>query len=66
MAEWLKAAVLKTVRDESPSRVRISLPPQNKNSGSSLDFLFSAQEIRKGCRQFRPTEEIVIQPELKL
>lgn len=28
MAEWLKAAVLKTVRDESLSRVRISLPPQ--------------------------------------
>ncbi len=28
MAEWLKAAVLKTVRGESSSRVRIPLSPQ--------------------------------------
>ena len=28
------------------------------------DFYF-AHGIRKGCRQFRPEEEIVIQPELK-
>jgi hypothetical protein len=28
MAEWLKAAVLKTVKGESSSRVRIPLPPQ--------------------------------------
>ena len=27
MAEWLKAAVLKTVRRESVSRVRIPVPP---------------------------------------
>ncbi len=31
VAEWLKAAVLKTVKDESPSRVRIPPSPQNKN-----------------------------------
>ncbi len=31
MAEWLKAAVLKTVRGESSSRVRIPLsPPKNE------------------------------------
>lgn len=29
MAEWLKAAVLKTVRGESSSRVRIPLSPQH-------------------------------------
>jgi len=29
MAEWLKAAVLKTVKGESSSRVRIPLPPQS-------------------------------------
>ncbi len=27
MAEWFKAAVLKTVVDESPPRVRIPVPP---------------------------------------
>ena len=27
VAEWLKAAVLKTVKDASPSRVRISASP---------------------------------------
>ncbi len=31
MAEWLKAAVLKTVRDESLSRVRIPLSPRAQN-----------------------------------
>ncbi len=41
MAEWLKAAVLKTVRDESPSRVRISLPPQKQKYLDSFQiFLF--------------------------
>jgi hypothetical protein len=46
MAEWLKAAVLKTVRDESPSRVRISLPPQKlKNSYFCMSFLVSAGEV---------------------
>lgn len=29
MAEWLKAAVLKTVKGESSSRVRIPLSPHN-------------------------------------
>lgn len=47
MAEWLKAAVLKTVRDESPSRVRISLPPLEQKH---LDFfqmlLFIGSEMR--------------------
>jgi hypothetical protein len=32
MAEWLKAAVLKTVRGESSSRVRIPLPPPSRAS----------------------------------
>ena len=32
MAEWLKAAVLKTVKGESSSRVRIPLPPQKRTS----------------------------------
>jgi putative Holliday junction resolvase len=33
MPEWLKGTVLKTVRGESSSRVRISLPPQMKYLG---------------------------------
>jgi hypothetical protein len=41
MAEWLKAAVLKTVKGESSSRVRIPLLPQEvKMSGLSGHFLF--------------------------
>ena len=32
MAEWLKAAVLKTVKGESSSRVRIPLPPLVENT----------------------------------
>jgi hypothetical protein len=31
MAEWLNAAVLKTVKDASPSGVRIPVSPQIKN-----------------------------------
>lgn len=37
MAEWLKAAVLKTVKGESSSRVRIPLPPR------------APKTTRKGC-----------------
>jgi hypothetical protein len=35
MAEWLKAAVLKTVRGASPSWVRILLPPPLLNKYNS-------------------------------
>lgn len=48
MAEWLKAAVLKTVRGESLSRVRISLPPLEQNCLDSFQvILFIGSEIRK-------------------
>ena len=35
MAEWLKAAVLKTAKGETSSRVRIPLPP-HENKGSDF------------------------------
>ena len=38
MAEWLKAAVLKTVKGESSSRVRIPLPP-HKSKGLDASAL---------------------------
>ena len=52
MAEWLKAAVLKTVKGESSSRVRIPLPPHKTYSpdASSIGaFMFyGLGRIRKG------------------
>lgn len=42
MAEWLKATVLKTVKGESSSRVRIPLPPQVENA--PIWVLFSCAE----------------------
>ena len=38
MAEWLNAAVLKTVKDASPSGVRIPVSPQ-KNESSNTTIL---------------------------
>ena len=40
MAEWLNAAVLKTVKDASPSGVRIPVSPQVKNVLLCRTFLF--------------------------
>ena len=45
MAEWLNAAVLKTVKDASPSGVRIPVSPQTKNAPfSERGFLFSERQ----------------------
>jgi hypothetical protein len=41
MAEWLNAAVLKTVKDASPSGVRIPVSPQDKNVLPMQDFFIS-------------------------
>lgn len=40
MAEWLKAAVLKTVKGESSSRVRIPLPPREKTNAYCVGFSY--------------------------
>ena len=47
MAEWFKAAVLKTVEDESPPRVRISPLPQ-KNEAHRR-FVFYIDQIGQNC-----------------
>ena len=39
MAEWLNAAVLKTVKDASPSGVRIPISPQ-KNIKPQISFKY--------------------------
>lgn len=44
MAEWLKAAVLKTVKGESSSRVRIPLPPHTSNGALRGVFLCAEGE----------------------
>src|ERR1035437_8800226 len=48
MAEWLKAAVLKTVNGETRSGVRIPLPPP---SGLAAEFLH-----RHPLNSFRPAD----------
>ena len=45
MAEWLKAAVLKTVRGESLSRVRIPLSPHHRASTKNLIMSLFKQAI---------------------
>jgi hypothetical protein len=46
MAEWLKAAVLKTVKGESSSRVRIPLPPPSRASTKSFYILLKMRKHR--------------------
>ena len=56
MAEWLNAAVLKTARSETASRVRIPLPPQKETSRSERAEVVratgtdEAESGRKHCR----------------
>lgn len=52
MAEWLKAAVLKTVKGESSSRVRIPLPPRVPKT------------TRKGCFRLYEREGEGFEPSL--
>jgi hypothetical protein len=40
MAEWLNAAVLKTVKDASPSGVRIPVSPQNIKCPAKAGYFF--------------------------
>ena len=46
MAEWSKAAVLKTVKGLRPSRVRIPLSPQKRTSSE-----VRAETERAGCAE---------------
>ena len=48
MAEWLKAAVLKTVRGESLSRVRIPLSPLVAKPVIYDRFCFSTHFLARG------------------
>ena len=48
MAEWLKAAVLKTVKGESSSRVRIPLSPLVENT-TLAGGVFKTSEERVDC-----------------
>src|SRR6476646_5282045 len=42
MAEWLKAAVLKTVDGETRPGVRIPLPPPPRKRGAGVSYRFAA------------------------
>ena len=53
MAEWLKAAVLKTVKGESSSRVRIPLSPQNETSASERGEVSRAEGAAESKRARR-------------
>lgn len=48
MAEWLKAAVLKTVRGESSSRVRIPLSPRVQNRAPFGAFFVRGERAQAG------------------
>ena len=49
MAEWLKAAVLKTVKGESSSRVRIPLSPPVKNNTLLGCYFFGRERVKRGA-----------------
>jgi hypothetical protein len=49
MAEWLKAAVLKTVKGESSSRVRIPLSPPVKNTPLKGVIFLGGERMKRGA-----------------
>lgn len=49
MAEWLKATVLKTVKGESSSRVRIPLPPRVQESAPFGAFFVRGGRVKCGA-----------------